>query len=41
MKSHLVRLTGFKTTGTNTIAITGLNGGTTFAPDFDRIGVIA
>ncbi|CZT16078.1 related to Alpha-N-acetylgalactosaminidase precursor [Ramularia collo-cygni] len=40
-KSYLVRLAGFKTSGTNTISITGLSEDTTYAPDFDRIGVVA
>ncbi|KAF7191907.1 putative alpha-galactosidase D [Pseudocercospora fuligena] len=40
-KNHLVRLSGFSTTGTNTIKISGLSGSTTYAPDFDRIGVVA
>ncbi|UJO19822.1 putative alpha-galactosidase D [Fulvia fulva] len=40
-KNHLVRLSGFSTTGTNTIRISGLSGSTQYAPDFDRVGVIA
>ncbi|USW55247.1 Putative glycoside hydrolase, family 27, carbohydrate binding module family 6 [Septoria linicola] len=40
-KNHLVRLSGFSTTGTNTIKISGLSGNTRYAPDIDRIGVVA
>ncbi|GIZ37744.1 hypothetical protein CKM354_000118000 [Cercospora kikuchii] len=40
-KNHLVRLSGFSTTGTNTIKISGLSGNTQYAPDFDRVGVVA
>ena len=43
LKNYLVRLSGFSTTGTNTIKISGLSGtgGTRYAPDFDRVGVVA
>lgn len=34
-----VQLSGFSTTGANTVAISGVNGG--YAPDLDRIGVLA
>lgn len=40
-KSFLVRLSGFKTSGANTIAISGLSSVSSYAPDFDRIGVVA
>nr|POE92400.1 putative alpha-galactosidase d [Quercus suber] len=40
-KSFLVRLSGFNTQGTNTIKIAGLSGSTRYAPDIDRIGVVA
>ncbi|KAK4495703.1 hypothetical protein PRZ48_012971 [Zasmidium cellare] len=40
-KSFLVRLSGFNTGSTNTIKISGLSGSTTYAPDIDRIGVVA
>lgn len=40
-KSFLVRLSGFSTSGTNTLRISGLSGSTTYAPDFDRVGVVA
>lgn len=38
-KGYPVQLSGFNTGGTNTISITGV--GTTWAPDFDRVGVVA
>ncbi|KAL6704975.1 hypothetical protein ACN47E_007378 [Coniothyrium glycines] len=38
-KSYAVQLSGFSTTGTNTIKISGVNNA--YAPDFDRIGVVA
>ncbi|KAF2763472.1 glycoside hydrolase [Pseudovirgaria hyperparasitica] len=38
-KSYAVELSGFSTTGVNTIAISGSGSG--YAPDFDRIGIIA
>ncbi|EME88829.1 glycoside hydrolase family 27 carbohydrate-binding module family 35 protein [Pseudocercospora fijiensis CIRAD86] len=40
-RNHLVRLSGFSTSGINTIKISGLSGSSTYAPDFDRIGVVA
>lgn len=40
-KGFLVRLSGFDTKGANTIRISGLSGSTTYAPDFDRVGVVA
>lgn len=41
-KGHLVRLSGFKTGGaSNTLKISGLSGTTQYAPDLDRIGVVA
>ncbi|EME41391.1 glycoside hydrolase family 27 protein [Dothistroma septosporum NZE10] len=40
-KNFLVRLSGFSTTETNTIKISGLGGSTQYAPDFDRVGVVA
>lgn len=39
-KSFLVRLSGFKTSGTNTITISG-SSLSPYAPDIDRIGVVA
>ncbi|KLO81597.1 Alpha-N-acetylgalactosaminidase precursor [Fusarium fujikuroi] len=38
-KGYAVELSGFKTSGPNTITISGVNGG--WAPDFDRLAVIA
>ncbi|KAF9875165.1 hypothetical protein CkaCkLH20_07431 [Colletotrichum karsti] len=38
-KGYAVELTGFKTNGANTISISGV--GSAWAPDFDRIGVVA
>ncbi|KAI9659819.1 MAG: hypothetical protein M1821_001170 [Bathelium mastoideum] len=38
-KSYLVQLSGFKTSGTNTITISGSGSG--YAPDIDRVGVLA
>lgn len=38
-KSYAVELSGFSTTGTNTIVIKGVNGG--YGPDLDRVGVVA
>jgi len=38
-KNYGVELSGFSTTGTNTITISGV--GSAYAPDVDRIGVIA
>ncbi|KAF7192151.1 putative alpha-galactosidase D [Pseudocercospora fuligena] len=40
-KSFLVRLSGFRTSGSNTITISGLSSVSPYAPDIDRIGVIA
>ncbi|KAK4498377.1 hypothetical protein PRZ48_011035 [Zasmidium cellare] len=40
-KSFLVRLSGFNTSGANTITISGLSSVSPYAPDIDRIGVIA
>lgn len=40
-KGFLVRLSGFDVNGANTIKISGLSGSTTYAPDIDRIGVVA
>lgn len=40
-KGFLVRLSGFDTEGANSIEIGGLSGSTMYAPDFDRIGVVA
>lgn len=41
-KSFRVRLSGFKTGGaTNTIAVSGLSSVSQYAPDIDRIGVVA
>ncbi|KAG9569818.1 putative alpha-galactosidase, partial [Aureobasidium melanogenum] len=40
-KGFLVRLSGFKTSGDNTITISGLSSVSPYAPDFDRIGVVA
>jgi alpha-galactosidase len=39
LKSYAVELSGFSTTGTNSIVIKGV--GSAYAPDFDRIGVVA
>ncbi|KAF1927696.1 carbohydrate-binding module family 35 protein [Didymella exigua CBS 183.55] len=39
LKSYAVELSGFSTTGTNTIVIKGV--GNAYAPDFDRVGVVA
>jgi alpha-galactosidase len=43
LKNFLVRLSGFNTSGANTIKISGLSGndGTKNAPIIDRIGVVA
>lgn len=38
-KGYAVELSGFSTTGTNSIVIKGANGA--YAPDFDRVGVVA
>lgn len=38
-KSYLVQLTGFSTTGPNTVTIAGV--GTAYGPDLDRIGFVA
>lgn len=38
-KEFKVELSGFKTDATNTISISGVNGG--YAPDFDRVGIVA
>ncbi|KAI5270761.1 putative alpha-galactosidase [Aureobasidium subglaciale] len=40
-KGFLVRLSGFSTSGDNTISISGLSSVSPYAPDFDRIGVVA
>jgi alpha-galactosidase len=40
-KGFLVRLSGFKTSGDNTITISGQSSISPYAPDFDRIGVVA
>ncbi|KAH0421832.1 putative alpha-galactosidase, partial [Aureobasidium melanogenum] len=40
-KGFLVRLSGLKTSGDNTITISGLPSVSPYAPDFDRIGVVA
>ncbi|USW54245.1 Putative glycoside hydrolase, family 27, glycosyl hydrolase, all-beta, aldolase-type TIM barrel [Septoria linicola] len=40
-RSFLVRLYGFRTNAANTIKISQLSSVTQFAPDFDRIGVVA
>ncbi|KAM3421075.1 Alpha-galactosidase [Cercospora zeina] len=40
-KNYLVRLSGFRTTGTNTMRISALGGSSQFAPDFDRVGFVA
>ncbi|KAF2628338.1 carbohydrate-binding module family 35 protein [Macroventuria anomochaeta] len=39
LKSYAVELSGFSTTGTNSIVIKGV--GSAYAPDFDRVGVVA
>ena len=39
LKSYAVELSGFSTTGANSIVIKGV--GSAYAPDFDRIGVVA
>lgn len=39
LKGYAVELSGFSTTGTNTIVIKGV--GSAYAPDFDRVGVVA
>jgi alpha-galactosidase len=38
-KGYKVQLSGFSTSGSNTIKIFGVNGG--YAPDLDRVGVVA
>lgn len=38
-KGYAVELSGFSTTGTNSIVIKGV--GSAYAPDFDRVGVVA
>jgi alpha-galactosidase len=38
-RGYLVELSGFSTTGVNTIAVDGA--GTAYAPDLDRVGVVA
>ncbi|KAF2209593.1 carbohydrate-binding module family 35 protein [Cercospora zeae-maydis SCOH1-5] len=40
-KNHLVQLSGFRTTGTNTVSISGVSGSSQSAPDFDRVGFVA
>lgn len=40
-KNFLVRLSGFKTSSSNTLTISGLESVSPYAPDFDRIGVVA
>ncbi|KAJ4993329.1 hypothetical protein SVAN01_01304 [Stagonosporopsis vannaccii] len=39
LKNYAVELSGFSTTGTNTIVIKGFE--SAYAPDFDRVGVVA
>ncbi|KAH6625298.1 glycoside hydrolase superfamily [Boeremia exigua] len=39
LKSYAVELSGFSTTGTNSIVIKGV--GSAYAPDFDRVGIVA
>ncbi|PNS14610.1 hypothetical protein CAC42_1632 [Sphaceloma murrayae] len=40
LKGYKVRLSGFNTAGENTITVGAATGVTTWAPDFDRIGVV-
>ncbi|SMR42229.1 unnamed protein product [Zymoseptoria tritici ST99CH_1E4] len=39
-RHYLVRLYGFRTSGTNTITISGLSSVSQYAPDIDRIGIV-